>query len=197
MDTLFRSVDMEITADVEKRTIVGRAVTFGQVSGLLKDKTTGVKYKEVIAPGAFKRSLELRPDVVSFKEHDPKMILGRVSAGTLKVEERDNGLYVSIDVPNTTYGNDLLESVKRGDIKGFSFGFNPIRSKAVIRNGEKVIERSEVVLLEVSPTAMPAYSGTELNLRSEGDVWEDATASNALNAHRQRHAFTEFINSNL
>ena len=123
METLFRSVDMDISADVEKRTIVGRAVTFGELSSPIKDKQTGVLYKEVIAPGAFKRSLELRPDVVSFKEHDPKMILGRVSAGTLKLEERDNGLYVSIDVPNTTYGNDLLESVKRGDIKGFSFGF--------------------------------------------------------------------------
>lgn len=189
-----------MSADKEKRTIVGRAATFGVISNPVRDTPNGAIYKEVIAKGAFKRSLETNKDVMSFKEHDPKMILGRTSAGTLQVEEREDGLYVNISIPNTTYGNDLLESVSRGDINGFSFGFKPTKSRVYSRNDEKIVERQEVTLIEVSPTARPAYNGTEMNLRSEGEVWEvepsEATPDiNTLNAQKQRQRFNEFINS--
>lgn len=189
---------MSVSADKEKRTISGRAATFGVISSPVKDSPNGVVYKETIAKGAFKRSLETNKDVMSFKEHDPKMILGRTSAGTLSIEERDDGLYVDINVPNTSYGNDLLESVSRGDINGFSFGFKPIKSRVFSRSGEKIVERTEVSLIEVSPTARPAYSGTEMNLRSEGEVWEEEIPTvtedtNSLNAQKQRNSFNEFL----
>ena len=191
---------MQMTTDKEKRTIIGRAATFGVISSPVKDSPNGTVYKEVIAKGAFKRSLETNKDVMSFKEHDPKMILGRTSAGTLKIEERDDGLYVEISVPNTSYGNDLLESINRGDVSGFSFGFKPIKSRVFSRDGEKIVERTEVSIIEVSPTARPAYSGTEMNLRSEGEVWEEVLPevipnTNILNAQKQRnnHSFNEYL----
>ena len=198
MNPIFRSIDMQMTADKEKRTITGRAATFGVISNPVKDSPNGVLYKEVIAKGAFKRSLETNKDVMSFKEHDPKMILGRMSAGTLNVEERDDGLYVEINVPDTSYGNDLLVSAARGDINGFSFGFKPTKSRTYTRAGEKIVERTEVALIEVSPTARPAYTGTELNVRSEGEIWEEETSEpqpdqNTINAMKQRHRFNDFM----
>ena len=134
---------------------------------------------------------------MSFKEHDPKMILGRVSANTLKVEEREDGLYVEINVPNTSFGNDLLESVNRRDITGFSFGFKPIKSRTFTRGDEKIVERVDVELVEVSPTARPCYENTEMNLRSEEEVWEsdeqpkpdEATAE----AYKQKLRFQTFV----
>lgn len=172
MNTIFRSIDMNVAVDTEKRTIIGRAASYGVLSKPIKDSPNGVIYKEMIAKGAFKRSLESGKDIMSFKEHDPKMILGRLSANTLKVEEREDGLYVEISVPNTSFGNDLLESVNRRDITGFSFGFKPIKSRTFTRGDEKIVERVDVELVEVSPTARPAYEGTDMNLRSDGEVWE-------------------------
>lgn len=197
MNTIFRSIDMDVAVDAEKRTIVGRAATFGTLSSPVKDSPTGAVYKETIAKGAFKRSLESGKDILSFKEHDNKMILGRRSANTLKVEERDDGLYVEINVPNTTFGNDLLESVNRKDITGFSFGFKPIKSRTYTVGTEKIVERVDVELIEVSPTARPAYDGTEMNLRSDGEVWEsdeqlkpdEATAE----AYKQKLRFQQFV----
>lgn len=180
---------MQVTVDVEKRTIVGRAATYGVISSPVKDTPDGPVYKEVIAKGAFKKSLEINADILSFKEHDPKMILGRTSAGTLTVQEQDDGLYVAISIPQTTFGNDLLESVNRGDINGFSFGFKPTKSRVITVNGEKIIERQEVTLIEVSPTARPAYSGTEMALRSV--INNDYN----LEAQIQRHKFNEFISN--
>lgn len=198
MNTIFRSIDMDIVVDTAKRTIIGRAATFGVLSKPVKDSPAGVVYKETIAKGAFKRSLESGKDIMSFKEHDTKMILGRLSANTLKVEERDDGLYVEINVPNTTFGNDLLESVSRKDITGFSFGFKPVKSRTYTRGDEKIVERVDVDLIEVSPTARPAYDGTEMNLRSEDEVWEseeptlkpdEATAE----AYKQKLRFQTFV----
>lgn len=186
---------MEVQADTEKRTIVGRAASFGVVSKPIKDSPNGTAYKEVIAKGAFKRSIESGKDIFAFKEHDAKMVLGRTSANTLKVEEREDGLYVEISVPNTTFGNDLLESVSRKDINGFSFGFKPIKSRTYTRSDEKIVERMDVELVEVSPTARPAYTGTEMNLRSEGDVWEMETNANTneLEAYKTKQRFYDFV----
>jgi len=197
MNTIFRSIDMDVAVDTTKRTITGRAASFGVLSKAIKDSPTGPVYKETIAKGAFKRSLDTGKDIMSFKEHDTKMILGRISANTLKVEERDDGLYVEISVPNTTFGNDLLESVNRKDITGFSFGFKPIKSRTYTRGDEKIVERVDVELVEVSPTARPAYDGTEMNLRSDGEVWEsdeqlkpdEATAE----AYKQKQRFQTFV----
>jgi HK97 family phage prohead protease len=168
-------------------------------------------YKEVIARGAFTESLKNNPDVMAFKEHDTKMILGRVSAGTLSLRDEEDGLYVEIVVPNTSYGNDLLESVNRGDIKGFSFGFKPKKSKTYRRGDEKIVERVEIDLVEVSPTARPAYNESEMNLRTDDDVWTEERADeqlsqeekqpteenkNTIDAYKQKLRFTEFVMNN-
>src|SRR5690349_20178291 len=99
-------------------TLVGYAAVFNSQSADLGG------FKEVIAPGAFTRSLsDAVTDPRALVSHDPQRILGRVSAGTLRLAQDDHGLRFEIDVPDTTYGRDLLESVKRGDIRGASFGF--------------------------------------------------------------------------
>lgn len=209
MKTIYRNFTTQVSSEKDKRKIYGRAVTFGAMSKPVKDSARSTVYKEIIAPGAFTRSLQNNPDVMAFKEHDPKMILGRVSAGTLSVREENDGLYVEIDVPNTSYGNDLLESVSRGDISGFSFGFRPIKSRTYSRSGEKIVERVEVDLVEVSPTARPAYNETEMNLRSDDEVWEEQTEQNdsgdnnvdgknngVVNVYKQKLRFSQFVMNN-
>jgi phage head maturation protease len=81
-----------------------------------------------IAPGAFSRSLPEFPDVLALVEHDTNRVLGRTTNGTLKLLEDERGLRVEIDPAPTSYGRDLVELVRRGDVGGMSFRFKPYPS---------------------------------------------------------------------
>jgi phage head maturation protease len=37
-------------------------------------------------------------------------------AGTLRISTDKRGLFYEVDLPNTTYANDLAELMKRGDV---------------------------------------------------------------------------------
>jgi phage head maturation protease len=61
---------------------------------------------------------------------------------------------------------DLHESVKRGDISGMSFGFRMRKASWNASNTERTLH--DVELLEISPTAFPAYRDTSVSARSLG-----------------------------
>ncbi|PKL08321.1 MAG: HK97 family phage prohead protease, partial [Spirochaetae bacterium HGW-Spirochaetae-7] len=78
-------------------------------------------FREIIAPGAFARTLNAQTDVKAFWAHDEKEIIGSTAAGTMTLEDRADGLHFSIKVP--TGSANRVESVERGDVNGVSFGF--------------------------------------------------------------------------
>jgi HK97 family phage prohead protease len=175
----FRSYDLaDVKEDKEKRTITGRAVVYNSMSKVLRT-STGVEFREVILPGALRTSLE-NNDILAYKEHDPAMLLGRRSAGTLRLIDKEDALEVEIDVPETSYGNDLLVSAARGDIKGFSFGFNSPKARHYTRGSEKIREISELNLGEVSVVSSPAYPSTTMSLRNEDFVEEKTVVQSQI-----------------
>ena len=162
---------MDVKVDKTQRIIEGRAVVYNSMSNELRT-STGDKFREIIQPGALTDSLASN-DILAYKEHNPAMLLGRKSAGTLMLEDRNDGLYVRINVPDTSYGQDTLVSAERGDLKGFSFGFNSPKTKSYSRSGEKIREISSLNLREVSIVSNPAYNETTLSVvRSEDFVEE-------------------------
>jgi uncharacterized protein len=50
-------------------------------------------------------------------------VLARTRSGTLRLAEDSKGLAFDLDVPNTSFGRDVLELAERGDIGGASFAF--------------------------------------------------------------------------
>src|ERR1700678_1895575 len=107
-----------LKSDDGKRTLTGYAAVYNSRSEDLGG------FVETINPGAFTRALRDKQDVVALSEHDAKKgLLGRSSSGTLRLSEDSRGLRCEIDLPNTNLGNDIAESVSRGDIRGMSFGF--------------------------------------------------------------------------
>ena len=162
----YRSMHLEgVTVDSDAKTITGRAIVYNKMSNELRT-ASGEKFYETILPNAVDHSMS-NNDIMAYKEHNPEMILGRKSAGTLKLEQRSDGLYVSIDVPNTGYGRDTLESAKRGDIKSFSFGFSKPTTRNYTKDNMKIREISNMDLREISVVSNPAYNDTTLNVRSE------------------------------
>lgn len=134
-------------------------------------------FRERILPGAFDDALRSGAEVLALADHDPSRVLGRMSAGTLRLKSDEVGLFVEIDPPDTQVGKDAVTNVRRKDIKGMSFRFppNPEETWALV-DGEVVRTLSKLGLREVSITAIPAYEATEVYVRSHGVEAEAAQA---------------------
>jgi uncharacterized protein len=119
-------------------------------------------FVEIIAPGAFKRTLDHGSDIFAFWAHDTTKILASRKGGTLVLEDKADGLHFSAELRETAVAADYFETVSRGDCSGVSFGFiaevEEWDSKAV----PAVRTLKEVRLLEISPgVAFPAYPGAQ------------------------------------
>lgn len=117
-------------------------------------------FVEVIAPGAFNKTLADGADVKAFWAHDDTDILGTRSNGTLKLTDAADGLHFSIEMRDTEVAKDHFETVARGDCSGVSFAFEAVRQEWDESQAPAVRTLREVKLLEISPgVAFPAYSG--------------------------------------
>lgn len=150
----------------------GHAAVFGQRAWI--GEPGGKGFWEEVAPGAFDRALE-EDDVRLLLEHDPRWILGRTSAGTVRLASDRNGLSVDADFPDTTYARDAAVSLERGDLNQMSFAFAPRKDEngrsigdevVNLRDGSILRRLTDVALSDVSIVAYPAYAGTEAALRS-------------------------------
>ena len=147
---------------VEKRAdtvIAGYAAVFGGEADI------GGSFREVIAPGAFTETLKTA-DVRAYFDHDRGRVLGRTSAGTLRLKEDAKGLAVEIDLPDTTDGRDVKTLLERGDIDGMSFGFVVTHDEWDETSDPPMRTIHAVSLREVSVVSEPAYGDTSVALRS-------------------------------
>ncbi len=121
---------------------------------------------ESVAPGAFSRTLS--GDIRALVNHDTTLVLGRTKAHTLELREDEHGLWGKVTVnPNDRDAMNLYERVKRGDVDGCSFGFNPVSEETDIReNGDVHWTIKDVDLFEVSACTFPAYEETNISARS-------------------------------
>lgn len=155
-------------SDDGNKTIHGYAAKYNEDSQVLRD-WWGDEFIEVIAEGAFDESLRSNT-IKALYNHNTDHVIGSTKSGTLRLESDTIGLRFEIDLPNTQIGNDLYESVRRGDIDGNSFGFKVLRDhwSECEKDGKIIMKRTllEVQLYEISPTAFPAYENTEVDCRS-------------------------------
>jgi HK97 family phage prohead protease len=166
----------ELTATDEGK-LVGYAAVFNSRSHDLG----GVV--EVIAPGAFSRTLTESPDVLALVEHDANRVLARTTNGSLRITEDERGLRVEIAPANTSYARDLLELVRRGDVAGMSFRFAPYAGGATMDLSTTPPTRTlrAVRLSEVSVVVNPAYPASHVTVRAV----EEARRTLACHAHRR------------
>jgi HK97 family phage prohead protease len=152
--------------DQEAKTLRGLAAVYNSDSEDLGG------FIERIAPGAFKRSLDSAQDVRGFWNHDSRLLLGRRSNGTLRLNESTQGLEVEIDLPDTGFARDLAELTKRGDLDQMSFGFTLPGSSSDSwephESNPRLKRRTihDLVLHEVSVVSIPAYPETSVAIRS-------------------------------
>ena len=154
-------------------------------------------FYEQIERGAFDDVMN--DDVRAYFNHDENLLLGRVSSGTLRIGTDARGLFYEVDLPNTTYANDLAELMKRGDVNQSSFAFLIDADRWEQRDGKtyRIIEKVSR-LLDVSHVAQPAYPDetSELKKRDlETETKEETETAAAENvASESAESATEDFN---
>lgn len=124
-------------------------------------------FTEIIAPGAFTSALEPDADVLCLRDHDSKLLMGRTKSHTMTLQDTPAGLVYTCTLPNTTSGQDLAESIARGDLDATSFGFTTTADKwAADDSGNVVRTLVSVELLECSPCSFAAYPESSVSIRS-------------------------------
>jgi uncharacterized protein len=174
-----RSYTAEIRATSEAEfALEGTAVKYGAVADL-------GKFREVVAPGAFKRTLTSGSDVKCLLQHDGGRVLGRTANKTLTLRDTSDGLQFRCQLdPNNPEHRSAYAMCQRGDMNECSFGFMPDEdgddwAEATDERGKSYIKRTlrSVKLYEISVVSFPAYKqGTSAQARTEGELdWRTVT----------------------
>jgi len=100
-------------------------------------------FHEVVAPGAFKRSLRSRNDIKLLWNHDTGSVLGSTRAGSVTMVEDEVGLKVRAELPNTTLGRDTAELIRTGLVDSMSFSFSVIKDTWDGHGHEPNVERCQ------------------------------------------------------
>jgi HK97 family phage prohead protease len=148
-------------ADDKPRRILGYAAVFNSMSEDLGG------FREMIEPGAFANTIR-EDDVRGLFNHEPTLILGRSTNGTLILVEDDVGLRYEIVPPETRYAEDLFVSIDRGDVDQSSFSFRAVEESWREPSEDQPLPTRilrEVQLFDVSPVTFPAYPTTTAQVR--------------------------------
>ena len=145
-----------------------------QISGyaaVFDSPSENIGWIEEVDPKAFNNVMATNPDVRALFNHDANCILGRTTAGTLKLNVDARGLSYIIDPPDTQVARDLMVSMQRGDVNQSSFGFICARDQWTENPdgtvNRRILEFEE--LLDVSPVTYPAFTATSSGIRSLPD----------------------------
>lgn len=181
----------------------------------LIDSWEGTFYEQ-IKRGAFAKTIRENTPVLQF-DHGRHPLIGSIPIGTIKsLREDDHGLAVNARMSSNWLTEPIREAIQEQSIKGMSFRFEVIKDEWRTSDGKLVsnveelqkllwdagdrgpLQRTlkEVRLRELGPVVWPAYTETEVSLRSREVL--DALASPKIRAEVARlmlvtteHADTE------
>lgn len=148
------------------RTVEGYAVVFDSPSEY-------IGWTEIIHRGAITEDTIKNSDVFAKFNHNDEKVLARSNKGdgSLLLEVDEKGLRYMFEAPETELGNELLEYLKRGDIKQSSFAFSIDKQDS---NAERWYKKDGMIyrdiykidrLYDVSPVFQPAYEATTCGKR--------------------------------
>jgi len=156
-------------------------------------------YRCSFAPDCFESLTEFRKgmDIKALWDHEHNIngYLGRVDNGTLKLYSDGKGVNFEVILPNTQTGETVASLLKRGDLKGCSFGVTFGRDDYTVKNGDGETGVDDVdgiddlpvqyihsaKLIEVSLVFDPAFANTTARLAAsdvlngwakDGDSWK-------------------------
>ena len=141
----------------------------GQIEGLAAGYGNVDSHGDIIAPGAFAKSIgEAKANdrwPVMLLHHDPKRPVGRWDSF---VEHRDGLVATGTLALAATDGKEAMALLKAGALTGLSVGYGNAKR---IYGGDGVKTITEAALMEVSLVAMPSNPKTRVSsIKSIGNV---------------------------
>lgn len=150
----------------DDNTLRGRAWVYGS-SAMIGKGPYG--FKETIRSGAGKKSVN-DGDIVLLDNHEHRLPLARMSAGTLELNDGPNGGDWVATAADTSYAKDVVKNVRAKNYGGCSFGFEVIRDKWTDDQGNPASaldgtnrEILEMKVHEISVCTFPAYGDTKVS----------------------------------
>ena len=137
-----------------------------RLSKPLKDRLG--EFVERVKVGAFKRALERADDVRILLNHEWERDLGGIKDGNLELYEDAIGLHARAIITD----KEVVEQARKGELKGWSFGFTDRDVEQGEENGLTVRNVKDLDLYEVSlinRSKVPAYDGTLVAVRTADD----------------------------
>jgi len=171
--------DSEVRTIGKSRFIEGYGIVFNKESHDLGG------FKEIILPEATEGVIE-RSDILALLNHDVnKGVLARSDKGkgTLELNTDKKGVRYIFEAPKFNLGDELLEGIRRGDIKGSSFGFSIAKYEdAPFEKRDdgtylRTIKKFDQIF-DMSPCYREAYEDTSVALRSLDKIEKDMLEKN-------------------
>jgi len=157
--TLVRSTD----SDNDGQTFEGYAAVFNSRTHIRDEDG---EYDEVIAPGAFKRSIDRSTPVLMFN-HGKHPLLGSMPLGKItELREDARGLYVKARLTDNWLIQPVRDAIRDEAVTGMSFRFEVVKDQVTGVGPQKLRTLKEVKVPELGPVVMPAYSDTSAMVRS-------------------------------
>lgn len=157
-------------------------------------------FTETIAPGAFARALQRAGDRPMLLNHEGSRILATEGEG-MALREDAVGLYARAEVDDA----EVVEKARSHQLRGWSFGFRPLRQRIEERSGMRHRIIDDMELLEVSlidNTMTPAYAATSVFTRDDSPDAEfrtmelqDVEVAEAANEPPDLSEYQRIINS--
>jgi HK97 family phage prohead protease len=191
-DDLYRSVPFTVrdSGDGEAGdglTLEGYAAVFDQ-----RTRITGWEgcFDEIIARGAFKKSLRERTPVVQF-DHGRHPMVGSIPLGTHNEAPREDehGVFVSVRLHDNWLIQPVRDAIASRSVDGMSFRFGVVKDEwrdaagklvkpddvqrvlwsADPAEPDSILTRTikELRCVELGPVVFPAYAGTSADVRSQ------------------------------
>ena len=164
-----------ITMQAEVRAIDTKdgSLRIGGYAATFNKEATGLNFREVIAPGAFKRTLATDNPVFLLINHDMEALpLASTRSGTLTLTEDEVGLRMDAELdPSNPRAQELASALRRGDVDKMSFAFTVATDGDIRSEGLRTL--TDLDLYEVSVVTLPAYDSTTVGMRSEQDENEE------------------------
>lgn len=157
------SFELRADGDGDGFTLEGYGAVFDSPTRI--DSWEG-KFDEVIARGAFAKTIKERRPVLQF-DHGRDAATGSVPIGAIEeIREDDRGLFVRARLHDNARVEPIRQAIASGAIDGMSFRFRVTREEWNESPDVPVRTIREVELFEVGPVVFPAYAATSVGVRS-------------------------------
>lgn len=155
-----------MTAEVRAMDTEDGSLRIGGYAATFNQEATGLNFREVIAPGAFKRSLSTDNPVFLLVNHDTESLpLASTRSGTLRLSEDSVGLRMEAELdPANPRAQEVASALRRGDVDKMSFAFTVNAGGETREEGLRTL--TDLNLFEVSVVTLPAYDSTSVGMRS-------------------------------